>query len=62
LFIQAFAPADTLDQVGAGAVGQPYYTNAYPIDEGNRGIYIEMQTNVAMVCTRPDAVLTIGLS
>jgi hypothetical protein len=62
LFIQAFAPADTLDQVGAGAVGQPYYTNAYPIDEGNRGIYIEMQTNVAMVCTRPDAVLTLGLS
>lgn len=62
LFIQAFAPADTLDQVGAGALGQPYYANAYPIDDGNRGIYLEMQTNPVMVCTRPDAVLTIGLS
>lgn len=62
LFIQAFAPADTLDQVGAGAMGQPYYANAYPIDDGNRGIYLEMQTNIVTVCTRPQAVLTIGLS
>lgn len=62
LFIQAFAPADTMDQVGAGAMGQPYYANAYPIDDGNRGVYIEMQTNPVMVCTRPQAVLTLGLS
>lgn len=62
LFIQAFAPADTLDSVGAGAMGTPYYMSAYPIDEGNRGWYLEMQSNVAMVCTRPDAILTIGLS
>ena len=47
---------------GMGAVGAPYYVNAYPIDEGNRGYYIEMQSNPVMVCTRPAAVLTIGLS
>lgn len=62
LFIQAFAPADTLDSVGMGAMGVPYYVNAYPIDEGNRGYAMEMQTNIAVVCTRPEAVLTIDLS
>lgn len=61
LFIQAFAPADTLDSIGAGAMGIPYYVNAYAIDEGNRGYALEMQTNIAVVCTRPAAVLTIGL-
>lgn len=62
LFIQAFAPADTLDSIGAGAMGTPYYMNAYPIDDGNRGWYLEMQTNVKMVCTRPASILTIDLS
>lgn len=62
LFIQAFAPADTMDSVGAGALGTPYYMQAYPIDDGNRGWYLEMQSNVTMVCTRPDAILTIDLS
>lgn len=62
LFVQAFAPADTLDQIGAGLLGSPYYANAYPIDDGNRGYYMEMQTNPVMVCTRPTAILTIDLS
>lgn len=62
LFIQAFAPADTLDSVGAGASGSPYYVSAYPIDDGNRGWYMEMQSNPVMVCTRPTAILTIDLS
>lgn len=62
LFIQAFAPADTLDSVGAGAMGTPYYVSAYPIDDGNRGWYLEMQSNVKMVCTRPASILTIDLS
>lgn len=62
MFIQAFAPADTLDSVGVGALGQPYYVQAYPIDSGNRGWHLEMQTNPVMVCTRPDAVLTIKMA
>lgn len=62
LFIQAFAPADTLSSVGAGAMGTPYYAQAYAIDGGDRGWYLEMQTNCVMVCTRPTAILTIDLS
>jgi hypothetical protein len=61
LFIQAFAPADTMDTIGAGQKGSPYFMQAYPI-EGNRGMYMEMQTNPVMVCTRPTAILTLGLS
>lgn len=59
MFIQAFAPADTLNSVGSGALGQPYFAQAYPIDSGNRGWHIEMQTNPVMVCTRPSAVFTV---
>jgi hypothetical protein len=62
LFIQAFAPADTLDQIGAGVMGSPYYVNARGIDDGNRGWYLEMQTNPVMICTRPTSILTIKLS
>lgn len=62
LLIQAFAPADTMDQIGSGVRGGPYYAKGYPIDGGDRGWYIEAQTNPVMVCTRPEAILTIGLS
>lgn len=62
LFLQAFAPADTLDTIGAGALGTPYWVQGYPIDGGNRGWHIEAQTNVVMVCTRPTSILTIDLS
>lgn len=56
LFIQAFAPADTMDQVGSGAMGSPYYVEARLIDEGKRGWQMDIQTNVAMLCTRPGAI------
>lgn len=62
MFIQGFAPADTLDSVGVGALGTPYYPAAYPIDSGNRGWHIEMQTNPVMICTRPAAVVTVAMS
>lgn len=62
MFIQAFAPADTLDTIGVGAMGTPYWVQGYQIDGGNRGWHIEAQTNCVMVCTRPTAVLTIGLA
>lgn len=62
LFIQAFAPADTLASVGVGALGTPYLAQAYPIDSGNRGWHIEMQTNPVMVCTRPSAVFSVKMS
>ncbi len=62
LFIQGFAPADTLSSVGAGALGTPYYPAAYPIDSGDRGWHIEVQTNPVVVCTRPTAILTIAMA
>lgn len=62
LFLQGFAPADTIDSVGAGALGTPYYPQAYPIDSGNRGWHIEMQTNPVMVCTRPAVVQTVAMA
>lgn len=61
LFLQAFAPADTLDTVGAGVLGDVYYPMSYPSPD-NRFWKMEIQTNPLMICTRPAAVLTIGLS
>jgi hypothetical protein len=58
MWIQAFAPADTLDQVGVGALGSPYWPQAIPSAD-NRRWYLEIQTNCVMVCTRPTAVLPI---
>jgi hypothetical protein len=62
MFIQAFAPADTLDTVGVGGLGQPYHIQAYPIDSGNRGWHLELQTNPVMVCTRPGAVFSVKMA
>ncbi|MEB3214440.1 MAG: major capsid protein [Leptolyngbyaceae bacterium] len=62
LFIEAYAPADTFSQVGAGALGSPYYVDSYPIDSGNRGFRLEIQTNPVMICTRNDAIQLVGLT
>lgn len=59
MWIQAFAPADTLDTVGAGMMGTPYYPQAIASAD-NRRWYLEIQTNCVMVCTRPSAVLIIS--
>lgn len=59
MWIQAFAPADTLDTVGAGAMGTPYFPQAIASAD-NRRWYLEIQTNCVMVCTRPSAVLIIS--
>lgn len=58
MWIQGFAPADTLDTVGVGSMGTPYHPQAIP-SKDNRSWYLEIQTNPAMVCTRPTAVLPI---
>jgi hypothetical protein len=61
MFVQAFAPADTLDTVGSGQMGTPYHPQSITRPD-NRGWYFEIQTNCVMVCTRPTAVLAIDLS
>jgi hypothetical protein len=58
MWMQAFAPADTLDTVGAGAMGTPYYPQAIASSD-NRRWFMEIQTNCVMLCTRPTAVLQI---
>lgn len=61
MFMQAFAPADTLDTVGTGSMGTPYFPQSIPSVD-NRRWYMEIQTNCVMVCTRPTAVLTVAVS
>lgn len=59
LFVQAFAPADTMDSVGAGALGTPYWPQAR-LSPDNRRWFMELQTSPVMVCTRPTTVLPIS--
>lgn len=61
LFLQCFAPDDTLDSVGAGALGAPYYLRSEVID-GNKGWKMVLQSHPLMICTRPEAVITLALS
>ena len=64
LFVQAFAPNDTVDSVGAGAMGAPYYLNSRPIETaaGIKGYEITLQSHPVMVCTRPTCVQIVSLS
>ncbi len=61
LFLQCFAPDDTLSSVGAGAIGAPYYLNSVVIG-GDKGYELTMQTHPLMVCTRPQSVVTLTLA
>jgi hypothetical protein len=61
LFLQCFAPDDTLDSVGVGAVGAPYYPRSALLDD-NKGWRLTMQSHPLMVCTRPEAVVTLALA
>lgn len=61
LFVQAFAPDDTLDSVGAGAMGAPYYLRAFDLDDA-KGWRIRVQSHCVMVCTRPAVCLPLGLA
>jgi hypothetical protein len=61
LFKQFFAPNDTLSSVGQGALGQPYYLTSKVLDD-DKGFQITMDSYPKMLCTRPQAVLTLGLS
>ncbi|MCP5197541.1 MAG: major capsid protein [Gammaproteobacteria bacterium] len=64
LFLQCFAPDDTTDSVGRGALGEPYYINSMPLitPAGIKGYQLALQTHPLMLCTRPAAILTVDLS
>lgn len=61
LLVQAFAPNDTVDSVGSGELGQPYYMTAEDLPRG-KGVELCLDTYPLMVCTNPPAVITIDLS
>lgn len=63
-FFQAFAPNDTIESVGAAALGQPYYMGAKPITDalGTKGYQIAIASHPKMVCGRPKVIRRITLS
>ncbi len=64
MFFQGFAPNDTLESVGQGALGQPYYLGSSEIkdSQGVKGWEISLQSHFKMVCGRPAAIQTLKLS
>lgn len=61
LFIQAFAPDDTLSSVGMGAMGVPYYLRSALLDD-DKGWRLTLQSHPKMVCTRPEVIIPITKS
>lgn len=63
MFVQAYAPNDTIDSVGLPTGpqrGQPYYLDTFDMDD-KKGWRIKIQTHPVMVCTRPQSILRLGL-
>lgn len=58
---QAFAPNNTIESVGSGAMGQPYYVGAKPLtdSQGTIGWEMSIQSHCRMVWGRPGAVIPI---
>lgn len=61
LLIQAFGPDDTIDSVGQGQIGAPYYLRAFDLDDA-KGWRIRAQTHCAMVCTRPQVLVPLSFT
>ena len=58
LNITRFAPADTMSY--ANTLGLPYYA-MQEILRMDKGVELEAQTNPANLCTRPNAIIRLGL-
>lgn len=60
-FWQAFAPNDTMESVGAGGLGQPYYMGSKPVTDalGTKAMQVAIATHPRMVCGRPGVVRRI---
>lgn len=60
-FFQAFAPNDTLESVGSGGMGQPYYLGSKPMvdSQGTKGWEVSIQSHPRMVCGRPACIIPI---
>lgn len=64
LFYQAFAPNDTLESVGAGALGQPYYLGSEPVKDamGTKAMQVAVASHPVMVAGRPAAIRRLQLT
>lgn len=60
-FWMPMAPNDTMESVGSGALGQPYYVGSKPLvdSQGTKGWEISMQSHVRAICGRPACILPI---
>jgi hypothetical protein len=58
-----FAPNDTLESVGQGALGQPYYLGGKVLSDsqGTKGWEVSIQSHPRCVVARPGATFEIGL-
>lgn len=58
------APNDTVESVGAGALGQPYYMGSKPLtdSQGTKGWEISIQSHPKFVVGRPGATFLIKMS
>ena len=63
-FWQAFAPNDTMESVGAGGLGQPYYMGSKPVTDalGTKAMQVAIATHPRMVCGRPATIRPLGFS
>lgn len=59
-----FAPNDTLESVGQGALGQPYYVGSKTLvdSQGTKGWEISIQSHAKPVIARPGATFLIKMS
>lgn len=61
-----YAPNDTVESVGTGAMGEPYYMGSAPIvdqtGQGTKGWALSVQTHPKFVWARPGAVIPITKS
>jgi hypothetical protein len=64
MFFQGFAPNDTVESVGQGALGQPYYLGSMELkdSQGVKGWEVSVQSHARMVCGIPAAIQTVKLS
>lgn len=61
-FFQAFAPNDTVESVGSGALGQPYYLGSKELkdSQGTKGWEVSIQSHPKMICGRPACIIPIA--
>lgn len=58
------APNDTMESVGTGALGQPYYMGSKPFgdSQGTKGWEVSIQSHVRAICGRPACIIPIQKS